>query len=91
MVNSAFIPSKLIHSWAASAEAALNALLPSPHITLGHLEELLEAQARTLMLPIHPECGGAKTRRPTALPMPRLPATIAGRSPAATPHPQKRL
>ncbi len=52
MVNSAFIPSKLLHSWAASAEAALNALLQSPHITLGHLEELLEAQARTLMLPI---------------------------------------
>jgi hypothetical protein len=52
MVNPSFIPTPLVQSWAQSAEAELNALLQNPQITLGHLEERLEAQARKLMLPI---------------------------------------
>jgi hypothetical protein len=52
MVNPSLIPSELIHSWAQSAQSQLSALLQTPNLTLGHIEELLEAQARTLMLPI---------------------------------------
>jgi hypothetical protein len=52
MVNPALIPTSLVHSWAQRAEAELGTLLQSPNLTLGHLEQLLEAQARTLMLPI---------------------------------------
>jgi hypothetical protein len=39
-------------AWAQTAQASLTALLQTPRITLGHLEELLETQARALMLPI---------------------------------------
>ena len=52
MVNPSLIPTNLVQSWAQAAEADLTALLLTPNLTLGHLEELLEAQARKLMLPI---------------------------------------
>ena len=51
-VNAAFIPNDLLQSWAQTARADLSALLQTPGITLGHLEERLAAQARKLMLPI---------------------------------------
>ena len=51
-VNPSFIPDDLLQSWAQTAQADLNDLLQTPGITLGHLEERLEAQARKLMLPI---------------------------------------
>src|SRR5438128_690720 len=52
MVNLSLIPNDLLQSWAQSAQTHLSTLLQAPNITLGHLEELLEAQARKLMLPI---------------------------------------
>jgi hypothetical protein len=52
MVNPSLIPTQLLGSWAQAAETELSALLQTSHPTLGHLEELLEAQARKLMLPI---------------------------------------
>ena len=52
MVNSSLIPSNLLASWALTARSELNTWLEDPSLTLGHLEELLEAQARKLMLPI---------------------------------------
>jgi hypothetical protein len=51
-VNSSFIPNQLLQSWAQAAQTDLGDLLQTPGITLGHLEERLEAQARKLMLPI---------------------------------------
>ena len=51
-VNPSFIPNDLLQSWAQMAQADLNDLLQIPGITLGHMEERLEAQARKLMLPI---------------------------------------
>lgn len=51
-VNPNFIPQDILSSWSQATQAALAALLQTPGITLGHLEELLEAQARKLMLPI---------------------------------------
>ena len=51
-VNPPLIPNHTLIAWAQTAQASLSALLQTPHITLGHLEELLEAQARKLMLPI---------------------------------------
>jgi hypothetical protein len=51
-VNSSFIPNDLLQSWAQTARTDLGDLLQTPGITLGHLEERLEAQARKLMLPI---------------------------------------
>jgi hypothetical protein len=52
MVNPLFIPRELIDSWAQTAQTQLRTLLQTPQVTLGHLEELLEAQGRTLLLPI---------------------------------------
>jgi hypothetical protein len=52
MVNASFIPNELLQAWAQTTEAALQTRLQCPHLTLGHLEELLEAAARKLMLPI---------------------------------------
>jgi len=52
IVNLSLIPKDLLQSWAQTARTDLNDLLQTPNITLGHLEELLEAQARKLMLPI---------------------------------------
>jgi len=52
MVKPPLIPNGLLQSWAQTVEADLNALLQTPHIALGHLEQLLETQARKLMLPI---------------------------------------
>jgi hypothetical protein len=52
MVNPSLIPANLVRSWAQAAEVDLSALLQSPSLTLGHVEELLEAQAKKLMLPI---------------------------------------
>lgn len=51
-VNLSLIPNELLQSWAQTARTDLSALLQIPSITLGHLEELIEAQARKLMLPI---------------------------------------
>ena len=51
-VHPSFIPNDLLQSWAQTAQADLSDLLQTPGITLGHLEERLEAQARKLMLPI---------------------------------------
>ncbi len=52
MVNPSFFPQDLLQSWARTAQTQLSALLQESTITLGHLEELLEAQARDLMRPI---------------------------------------
>jgi hypothetical protein len=52
MVNPSLIPTDWVHAWAQAAEADLQALVQAPHTTLGHLEELLEALARKLMLPV---------------------------------------
>jgi hypothetical protein len=52
LINTKFIPQDALNSWAHTTQAGLAALLQTPGITLGHLEELLEAQARKLMLPI---------------------------------------
>ena len=52
IVNPPFIQEETLHTWAQAAQAHLTALLQTPHINLGHLEELLETQARQLMLPI---------------------------------------
>jgi hypothetical protein len=51
-VNPPLIPNHTLIAWAQTAQASLSALLQTPNITLGHLEELLETQARKLMLPI---------------------------------------
>lgn len=51
-VNPNLIPQTTLSSWAQTTQADLAALLQTPGISLGHLEELLEAQARKLMLPI---------------------------------------
>jgi hypothetical protein len=51
-VNPDLLSSPGLLSWAQTAQANLTALLQTPHINLGHLEELLETQARALMLPI---------------------------------------
>ena len=51
-VNLNLISHSGLLAWAQTAQTSLAALLQSPHTNLGHLEELLEAQARTLMLPI---------------------------------------
>jgi hypothetical protein len=51
-VHTNFIPQDTLSSWSQNTQAGLAALLQTPGITLGHLEELLEAQARKLMLPI---------------------------------------
>jgi hypothetical protein len=41
-----------LEAWAQTAQTSLLTLLQTPNLTLGHFEELLETQARTLMLPI---------------------------------------
>lgn len=51
-VNANLISNQWLLAWAQTAHARLTALLQTPRINLGHLEELLEAQARALMLPI---------------------------------------
>lgn len=52
IVNAPLIAPDTLHAWAQAAQASLTALLQTPNINLGHLEELLEGQARKLMLPI---------------------------------------
>lgn len=51
-VNPNLISNQGLLAWAQTAQASLTALLRTPHVNLGHLEELLETQARVLMLPI---------------------------------------
>jgi hypothetical protein len=90
-VNPSFIPAALLQSWAQTARADLAGWLQTPGLTLGHLEERLEAQARKLMLPILraaaqeraaqqpfqcPGCGGAL--RAEALQRPRSLDTVFG-------------
>ncbi|HEX9045600.1 MAG TPA: ISKra4 family transposase [Verrucomicrobiae bacterium] len=50
MVN--LIPQGVLADWAQRTQASLAALLQTPNINLGHLEEHLEIQAKKLMLPI---------------------------------------
>src|SRR5271157_5093856 len=52
IVNPVLVPNDTLSAWAQTAQASLTALLQTPNINLGHLEELLENQARKLMLPI---------------------------------------
>jgi len=52
IVNTNFIPQETLSSWVQTTQASLTALLQTPNINLGHLEELLEAHAKELMLPI---------------------------------------
>jgi len=90
-VNPSLIPDDLLQAWAQTAQADLRQWLQTPGITLGHLEERLEAQARKLMLPILraaaqaraaqppfqcPDCGGAL--RAEARPRPRTLDTVFG-------------
>ena len=50
--NPQLIPTELLNSWAQTAQSRLEALLQNPPTTMGHVEELLEAQGRQLLLPI---------------------------------------
>src|SRR5512140_702915 len=52
IVNATLIPNDTLSSWVLTTQASLAALLQTPNVNLGHLEELLETQARKLMLPI---------------------------------------
>jgi hypothetical protein len=52
MVNLSLLPNDLLQSWTQATQTHLKNLLQTPSITLGHLEEMLEHQARKLMLPI---------------------------------------
>ena len=52
MVNPSFIPHELVEAWVQTVQTQLSTLLQTPQVTLGHLEELLEVQGRTLLLPI---------------------------------------
>jgi len=52
IVNTNFIPQATLSSWVQTTQASLTALLQTPNINLGHLEQLLEAHAKELMLPI---------------------------------------
>ena len=52
IVHPNFISNQSLITWAQAAQASLTRLLQIPRINLGHLEELLENQARKLMLPI---------------------------------------
>lgn len=51
-VHPSLIPKQLLDSGAQTAQARLEALLQNPQITMGHVEERLEAQGRELLLPI---------------------------------------
>lgn len=51
-VNPNLVSNEGLLAWAQTTQASLTALLATPHIHLGHLEALLETQARALMLPI---------------------------------------
>jgi len=52
IVNSNLISNQWLLAWAQTAQTSLTTLLQTPHVNLGHLEELMETQARALMLPI---------------------------------------
>jgi hypothetical protein len=52
IVNATLIPHATLCSWVLATQASVADLLQTPNVNLGHLEELLEAQARKLMLPI---------------------------------------
>lgn len=52
IVNQSLVPSSLLQSWAQDTLANLQAALAAPGTNLGHLEELLQAQSRKLLLPI---------------------------------------
>jgi hypothetical protein len=52
IVHPNFISNESLIAWAQAAQASLASLLQIPCVNLGHLEELLENQARKLMLPI---------------------------------------
>jgi len=51
-VQSSLIPTDTVALWRAATLDCLAQLLGTANITLGHVEELLEAQSRKLMLPI---------------------------------------
>jgi hypothetical protein len=52
IVNAAVIQNDTLRTWVLTTQTSLAALLQNPNTNLGHLEELLETQARKLMLPI---------------------------------------
>lgn len=52
MVKPSLIPAPLLQAWAQNTEAQLDTWLQNPQLTMGHLEELLEAEGRKLLLPI---------------------------------------
>lgn len=52
IVNTPFLSPDALQTWAQTTQASLVALLQSPNLNLGHLEEHLETQAKKLMLPI---------------------------------------
>lgn len=51
-VNAQLVSNPRLLDWGQALQTGLAALLKTPHISLGHLEEFLETQARVLMLPI---------------------------------------
>ena len=51
-VKSSLIPTDTVALWSAATLDCLAQLLGTANITLGHVEELLQAQSRKLMLPI---------------------------------------
>jgi hypothetical protein len=59
IVNAALLQNDTLSSWVLTTQASLAALLQGPNTNLGHLEELLETQARKLMLPILSACAHA--------------------------------
>lgn len=78
-VNSQLISNDGLLAWARRAQASLSALLQTPNINLGHLEELLEAQARELMLPILSAAASAlAAQQPFQCPVCHQPLRVEG-------------
>lgn len=73
-VNSNFVSPPALLAWAQNLQALVLALLQSSPTNLGHLEELLETQARALMLPILQSAAQAlAARQPFQCPVCRQP------------------
>jgi hypothetical protein len=76
-----FISCPELVAWAQSTQAGLTALLKIPGISLGHLEELLQTQARALMLPILKAAAHALAARvPFLCPICKLPLQAEARA-----------
>lgn len=52
MVNTNFIPKRLLETWVQKTQSKLAILLQTPNISLGHLEMALEECGRELLLPV---------------------------------------